>query len=64
MGGRMSYSQQPNDISYDGKPLVTVPISTPEAATDIVLVWSKLRSVNAQILRVLALGRRNVPAKP
>jgi len=55
LGVGMSYSRPPNDISYDGKPLVTVPISTPEAATEIVLVWSRLRGVDAQFERILQI---------
>ena len=39
----ISYSRPPGDISYDGKPLVTIPISTPDATADIVLFWSSLR---------------------
>lgn len=55
LGIGMSYSCPPNAMSYDGKPLVTIPISTPEAATDIFLVWSRLREMNAQFAQVLQL---------
>ncbi|QXT39508.1 LysR family transcriptional regulator [Gymnodinialimonas ceratoperidinii] len=39
----ISYAQPPTQLSYDGKPLVTVPITDPEARAAIVLVWSSLR---------------------
>jgi len=41
-GVGISYSVPPTDISYDGKPVVSVPINTPEASADIVLVWTAL----------------------
>ncbi|UWQ90941.1 LysR family transcriptional regulator [Rhodobacteraceae bacterium M382] len=37
-GVGISYSQPPGVISYDGKPLVTIPISNPSAQEPIVLV--------------------------
>ena len=42
----ISYSRPPGNISYDGKPLVTIPISTPDATADIVVFWSSLRAVD------------------
>ena len=53
----ISYSHPPGNISYDGKPLVTVPISTPEAIARIYLFWSPLRktdSLFSEILKTLA----------
>ncbi|WP_341864201.1 LysR family transcriptional regulator [Gymnodinialimonas sp. 57CJ19] len=44
----ISYARPPSDITYDGKPLVTIPIVTPAARSDIVLVWSALRERDAQ----------------
>jgi DNA-binding transcriptional LysR family regulator len=41
-GVGISYSNPPTDLSYDGQPLVTVPISTPDALADIVLIWTNL----------------------
>ncbi len=46
VGVGISYSHPPNDSSYDGKRLVTVPISTPEAKTEISLLWSTRRREN------------------
>ncbi len=43
-GVGISYTIPPTDISYDGKPLRTIPISTPEAREPIVLVRSALNS--------------------
>lgn len=43
VGIGISYSRPPNNISYDGKTLFTIPISTPEAKTDVSLIWSSLR---------------------
>ncbi|MCX7568133.1 LysR family transcriptional regulator [Sulfitobacter sp. F26169L] len=40
-GVGISYSNPPAGYSYDGQPLVTVPIDTPQAAADIVLLWVK-----------------------
>jgi DNA-binding transcriptional LysR family regulator len=50
----ISYAQPPTGVSYDGKPLVTVPITTPEATARIVLVWSALREVDARFDAILA----------
>lgn len=41
VGVGISYSNPPADISYDGQPLVTIPINAPEAVADIVLIRSK-----------------------
>lgn len=48
LGLGISYSRPPSETSYDGKPLVTIPISTPRATTDIILAWSGLREPDAQ----------------
>ena len=56
-GVGISYSKPPVDISYDGKPLVTVPITTPQAVAEIVLIWSGLSKTHpqrAEIVDVLA----------
>ncbi|MBE9637261.1 LysR family transcriptional regulator [Salipiger mangrovisoli] len=53
-GVGISYSCPPSDICYDGRPLVTVPISTQGAATEIALIWSRLREVDAQFERFIA----------
>lgn len=42
-GVGISYSRPPGALSYDGRPLVTIPISTPGAAADLFLFWSGLR---------------------
>lgn len=39
----VSYSCPPGTISYDGRELAQIPISTPEARADIKLIWSDLR---------------------
>ncbi|KQI73003.1 hypothetical protein AN191_03620 [Loktanella sp. 5RATIMAR09] len=44
VGVGISYSRPPGDLSYDGKRLVTVPIATAEAKTEIALIWSSLRA--------------------
>ncbi len=49
----ISYSHPPGDIAYDGKPLATVPIATPQAAVDILLLWSSLRKVDRQFHEIL-----------
>lgn len=58
IGVGISYSCPPGDVSYDGKPLVTVPISTPEAAADIVLLWSGLREPDPEFSVVLEVLSR------
>lgn len=57
VGIGISYSRPPGDTSYDGKPLVTIPITTPQATTKIYLLWSALRKPDPQfesILNILA----------
>lgn len=49
----ISYSCPPGDISYDGKPVTTIPISTSQAASEIVLVWSRLREMDHQFVEIL-----------
>ncbi len=49
----ISYSCPPGDISYDGKPVTTIPISTSQAAAEIVLVWSRLREMDHQFVEIL-----------
>ena len=39
-GVGISYSNPPTQLSYDGQPVVTIPIRTPEALADIVLIWA------------------------
>lgn len=53
VGIGISYSHPPGDITYDGKPIVTVPIRTPQAAADIVLLWSDLREPDPQFSEIL-----------
>ncbi|MEH6523524.1 LysR family transcriptional regulator [Sulfitobacter sp.] len=53
VGVGISYSYPPSDISYDGKPVVTVPISSPQATADIVLLWSGLREIDQQFGEIL-----------
>ncbi|MGB0901941.1 LysR family transcriptional regulator [Halocynthiibacter sp.] len=53
LGVGISYSHPPNDISYDGKPILTVPICSPKARADIVLLWSGLRKMDQQFSDVL-----------
>lgn len=53
-GVGVSYSCPPGATSYDGRPLVTVPISTSQAATEIALVWSRLRAPDARFDSVVA----------
>lgn len=48
----ISYSHPPGDTSYDGQPLRTIPISTPEAIADIVLIWSALRAPDPQFTQI------------
>ncbi|AXI44744.1 LysR family transcriptional regulator [Sulfitobacter sp. SK012] len=57
IGVGISYSCPPTDVSYDGKPLVTVPIRTPQATADISLIWSSLRAPDPHfdaVLKVLS----------
>lgn len=51
----ISYSNPPNAISYDGQPLVTIPISTPEAVADIMLVQSALAEQSSEVMAVSEL---------
>lgn len=43
MGVGLSYTCPPTDTSYDGCPLQTRPVSSPEAIADIALISSRLR---------------------
>ncbi len=52
-GVGISYSYPTNDQSYDGNPLGTVPISTPQATADIVLLWSRLRDMDPFFHKVI-----------
>lgn len=52
-GVGISYSRPPGNVSYDGKPLVTIPISTPNATAGIILLWSALREEDAQFREIL-----------
>ena len=53
VGVGISYSRPPSDISYDGKPLVTLPITTPEATADIMLLWSGLSEHDFRFSEIL-----------
>lgn len=53
VGVGISYSRPPGDLSYDGIPLVTVPIATPEAKTEISLIWSSLREDSPDFSAIL-----------
>lgn len=56
-GVGISYSRPAGGTSYDGQPLVTIPIATPEATTAINLLWSSLHRHDPdfdEILNVLA----------
>jgi DNA-binding transcriptional LysR family regulator len=48
----ISYSHPPGNSSYDGKPLITRPIATPEAAADLVLLWSALRPQDSLFTKI------------
>lgn len=39
-GVGISYSNPPTNVSYDGQPLVTIPITTAEARADVMLLWA------------------------
>ncbi|PIE13708.1 MAG: LysR family transcriptional regulator [Rhodobacterales bacterium] len=49
----ISYSCPPGNVSYDGTPLVTRPISTPHASADIILLWSELRATDKRFSEML-----------
>jgi DNA-binding transcriptional LysR family regulator len=49
----ISYSNPPTAHSYDGQPLVTVPIRTPEALADIVLVWPTITAPEPKTMQVV-----------
>ncbi|NKB54516.1 MAG: LysR family transcriptional regulator [Rhizobiaceae bacterium] len=51
----LSYSHPPAPTSYDGQPLVTLPISSPQAVADIVVVWSKLQRSDRQFENILSV---------
>jgi DNA-binding transcriptional LysR family regulator len=53
IGIGISYSQPPSNTSYDGKPLVTIPITSPQAATEISLLWSSLRETDPQFMEIM-----------
>ncbi len=53
VGVGISYSRPPGDLSYDGKPLVTVPIATAQAKTEISLIWSSLREDSPDFRAIL-----------
>ena len=53
IGVGISYSHPPSGISYDGKPILTVPINSPQASADIVLLWSGLRKIDPQFSEIL-----------
>ena len=53
VGVGLSYSHPPSDVSYDGKPILTVPIRSPQARADIMLLWSGLRASDPQFDKIL-----------
>ncbi len=57
IGVGISYSRPPSAISYDGTPVVTVPIADPAARADIALLWSGLGTPEPDLARVLAAIR-------
>ena len=52
-GVGISYTCPPGDVSYDGKRLATVPISTPGASAQIALLWSSLRTQDPEFLKIV-----------
>lgn len=54
-GVGISYSNPPTKISYDGQPLVTIPISTPEALANIVLIQSNLVEPDPKATAILEI---------
>lgn len=52
-GVGISYSRPPSETSYDGRPLVTVPIVTPQATAELKLIWSDLRLPDPQFHKFL-----------
>lgn len=49
----ISYSNPPTPQSYDGQPLVTVPIRTQEALADIVLVWPTIAAPEPRTITIV-----------
>jgi len=49
-GVGLSYSCPPGAQSYDGRPVVTVPITSPETEAEIKLIWSKHNQGDARIM--------------
>ena len=50
----ISYSAPPSSLCYDGRPVATVPISTSDAATEIALIWPRLRDTDPAFLEIVA----------
>uniref|UniRef100_A0A2A3JT96 LysR family transcriptional regulator n=1 Tax=Alloyangia mangrovi TaxID=1779329 RepID=A0A2A3JT96_9RHOB len=50
----ISYSSPPSSICYDGRRVTTVPISTTDAATEIALIWPRLRDTDPTFLEIVA----------
>ncbi|MEH6631409.1 MAG: LysR family transcriptional regulator [Halopseudomonas aestusnigri] len=63
-GVGISYTIPPTDVSYDGKPLHTVPIITPEAREPIVLVRSALNPPTLPIPDIIDSIRDIIKKKP
>lgn len=63
VGVGISYSHPPNDTSYDGKRLITMQISTPEAKTEISLIWSARRRESHAFEGILKALSVNEPSK-
>jgi DNA-binding transcriptional LysR family regulator len=56
----ISYSRPPGNVSYDGKSLSTITISTPQAVADVVLTWSHLRAPEAQFDQIVSVIRQTL----
>lgn len=52
-GVGISYSNPPTEVCYDGQPLVTIPITTPEARADVRLVWANPAEADPFILEAV-----------
>jgi len=52
-GVGVSYTYPPGDVSYDGRRLVTLPITSPQARADISLIWSALRPESPQFTAII-----------
>ena len=48
----ISYSSPQTSASYDGAPLVTIPIANPEAMALVVLSWSRLSETDENFAQI------------